>query len=346
MLNKLHTTNNWLDYQFSRRLRWPKEVYINMTSRCNKKCEFCTYDHELFKDARLTTLEDIKRMTWLKHAKLVGLWCGNGESLTNPQFEDILDYVRATWPHVETSLSTNGILLTSSIANKITHVNVSLNTSKMTPALANALIRTKTNKCLSFVMTLDNIHEIPDFVLTARRMGAIAVLAHCMFHSWSGSRPLSVNKSCYNDPEKTNHYLRLARSYAQTWGVQLWAPPLLNQPAYICRGTPTKYNLPYCTDPFKRVYLTIDEYAQPSMVVCCSGCYFDVRYDITRLTPEYFKSLWTRKEFTHLRHTVNKPKIGGNPLCEWCKSTNRFLPTAFESYEHVKDLVRKGLWIK
>jgi len=100
MLNTLRTVNNWLDYQLSRRLRWPQEVFINFSSRCNKSCEFCTYEHERFKDAQMLRQEDVEKMSWLKHAKLLGLWCGNGESLTNPHFETILDYVRSRWPHL------------------------------------------------------------------------------------------------------------------------------------------------------------------------------------------------------------------------------------------------------
>jgi len=345
MIDKLRTIDNWVDYRLNKYRKWPSEVYINLTSECNKQCDICTYDHERAKGAHLVTLEDIKKMTWLKHVKFLGLWCGNGESLLNPEFEDILDYVRATWPHLQTQLSTNGILLTHEIGNKITFVNVSLNRANISPALANAIARIKTTKSISFVMTLDNIIEMPAFVALAGRLGATAIIGHCMFHSWAGARPLDVSKSCYNDPEKTNHYLRLAQEAATNWGVKLWSPPLLNlEEDYICRGTPTRLNLPYCSDPFKRLYLTVDEYAQPSAIVCCSGCYFDVRYDIKKMTPEYLHWLWNKGPFVHLRKTVNKPKEGGNILCNWCKTVNRFKPEAGRSYELIKKHVQKGSW--
>lgn len=346
MLDKLRTANNWLDYQLSRRLRWPEEVYINFTSECNKQCEFCTYDHKIFKDAQRLRLNDIKKMTWIKYAKFLGLWCGNGESLMNPEFEVILDYIRATWPHLKTHLSTNGILLNSRIGNKITFINVSLNTSKVSPIVISTMCQIRTTKIVSFIMTLNNIHELPVFVRLAGGMNATAVIGHCMFHSWSRQRPLNNDKSCYNDPEKTNHYLKKANDEAQKWGVTLWAPPLIGQESYICRGTPIHHNLPYCSDPFKRIYLTVDEYAQPSMVVCCSGCYFDVRYDITKMTPEYFKEKWNNHQFKYLRRTANKPSHGGNLLCAWCKNVNRFKPEATVSYERVKKAVRTGEWIK
>ena len=114
-------------YERDKHRKFPSEVYINMTSRCNANCTFCSYDHKLLKDAQTTTLEDIDKMDWLKHAKFIGLWCGNGEPLLNPQFEDILDLINFKYPKAITHLSTNGILLTSEIANKLDYVNVSLN---------------------------------------------------------------------------------------------------------------------------------------------------------------------------------------------------------------------------
>jgi len=340
-------------YQLDKHLKFPSEVYINMTSNCNANCTFCSYDHKLLKDAQTTTPEDIDKMDWLKYAKFIGLWCGNGEPLMNPHFEDILDLINFKYPRAITHLSTNGILLTPEIANKLDYVNVSLNAAYY--ETWKRVVRSDTNfhdiihtltECtqtklsISLVMYRDNLNDLNEFVGLGAYLNATVVLAHCMFHSWSGDRKLDIRKSCYFHKKETNCALLKAQQYAKLRNVTLFSPPLFGQPHYICRGTPVHQKMPLCSDPFKRLYLTIDEFGKPSVVVCCSGVYFDIPYDIHDMTTVNLLKIWHRQEFEILRQTVNKPLTGGNYLCKWCKSVDRYAPEAGKSYKKIVQRVK------
>lgn len=336
--------------------KFPSEVFIAMTAKCNANCIICSYNREVLQDVPIPTPGDIDKMDWLKHTNFIGLWCGVGEPLMNPRFEDILDLVNSKYPKAMTNLSTNGILLTPRIANKLNCVNISLNAAsgvtwkKVTRAKGSFhdIVRvledcTETDLSISFIMHKDNLHELVDFVHLGAHLNATAVIGHCMFHCWAGSRPIDISKSCYNHQAETNLQLHRARQVAKRLNVTLQAPPLFGEPHYICRGTPVPNNMPFCTDPFKRFYLTVDELGNPSATVCCSGVYFDVPYDIHNMTTENFLKLWNAPIFKYLRKTTNKPLNGGNALCRWCKTTDRYTPEASQSYRKIVAVVKDGM---
>ena len=109
-------------------MKYPKEVGINMASKCNVGCKYCCYDGEIMKN-KFTTLNNIKRMDWLNKVEYIVLFAGLGESLVNPEFVDIVNYL---YENQKGNLSffTNGLALTSKISQeisgKISSINISI----------------------------------------------------------------------------------------------------------------------------------------------------------------------------------------------------------------------------
>ncbi len=93
---------------------YPTYVAINLSDVCTVSCKFCRYNFYT-SHKRLVTLEDIKSQEWLKYPQTIDLFCGVGESLVNPQFKDIFQYMMETFPYQYRGLTTNGTLMDDQI---------------------------------------------------------------------------------------------------------------------------------------------------------------------------------------------------------------------------------------
>ncbi len=345
-------------------LSFPTFVGLNMTSTCNARCVFCSYQPSMLKQRDYITLEDIKKMTWLKYVKDFAIWGGIGDSLVNPEFLDCYRYLKNTFGHLRINLSTNGIRMNRELCDEfvghLSSYNVSLNAARK--ETWEKLMRSKgfDNICdtyaylsrrkrelgvekptltLSMVLTKDNIEEAVEFAELAHRLGAeTATYVHYVSTTLLGSRDLAQNESLYFAKEKADEWLEKAEKRCKELGLNITRPlPFHAQDTKICYGARTAETPQPCADPWKTCYLTVDEEGQRQMIFCCSGFYYAVTYDKSDLGEEEFKRVWNHPAAQYFRRTVNKK--GVNPICSYCQSVDRFDPQNNPTYYQIGEKV-------
>lgn len=337
---------------------FPPFVGLNMTSVCNARCTFCSIQPITQPIKDFITLEDIKKMTWLKYVKEFAIWCGIGESLVNKEFLACYRYLKNTFPHLNINFSTNGIGMTKEISGEfvghLDYYNVSLNATNKeewseimrAPAkkfagvckgytyLAKLKKEQKSNRPalkISMVVTRDNLESVVQFADLAKILGAEYVTyVNFVTSTLVGKRDLDKSRSLYYEQDKCDEWLARAKSRAEELGLVVIIPHPFSEKSEIDHGTRVPKSSGACRDPWKTCYLTVNEDGNRQMVFCCSGFYYSIEYDKSQLDEEYFKIIWNHPAATYFRRTVNK---GTNPICGFCQTQDHFDPednTIFE----------------
>ena len=328
---------------------FPPVVGLNMTSRCNARCVFCSIQPERQKHKDSLTLDDVKKMIWLRYVSRLFVWGGIGDSLVNKDFLPIVRYLRETYPHLQLELSTNGIQLNEEVcqtlADNFTLFNVSLNAA--TREMWESQMRSKgfDNVCanitrlaelrptkgspyirLSMVLNKANVDEAVPFVELAHRLGADGVVfVHYVPTTLVGHRDLNANQSLYLDKDYSDVVLEKAAARAEALGLAYTGPTLFNKKSdYIHFGARAMTPPPMCFDPWSTCYLTVDEDGNRQMIFCCSGFYYSIGYDKASLDEDSFRKLWNHPTARYFRRTVNCK--GENPICTYCSTVDRFCP--------------------
>lgn len=111
---------------------YPIDINIEITTKCNAKCDSCTHDeiiasgdrplkHMNIEFAR-NIIDKLKEMTVLHNIpqNLIKFSpVGLGEPLLNPDFFEIISYAKKIFPKAILHMNTNGILLTPEISKKL-----------------------------------------------------------------------------------------------------------------------------------------------------------------------------------------------------------------------------------
>ena len=322
---------------------FPTSVGLNMSSACNAHCVFCSYQPSMLAERDCITVEDLKKMTWLRHVKDLAVWGGVGDSLVNPEFLDCYRYLKAAHPHLTVALSTNGIRMTRELceefAGHLSRYNVSLNAARKETWEKLMRARGFENACetfahlarrrrelgtkkpmmvLSMVVTRTNVAEAVEFVELAARLGAdAATFGHYLTTTLVGRRDLAPEESLYYEKQKADEWLEKAAVRGAELGLQIGRPlPFAAESAHVQYGARASNWLgvpPPCRDPWKTCHLTVDEEGRRQMIFCCSGFYYGVKYDKSEMTEENFRTLWNHPAARYFRRTVNKK--GANPIC-------------------------------
>jgi glycosyltransferase involved in cell wall biosynthesis/MoaA/NifB/PqqE/SkfB family radical SAM enzyme len=337
-------------------LSFPTFVGLNMTSVCDAQCTFCSYSPKTQKHRDFITLEDIKKMTWLKYVSTFAIWGGIGESLANPEFLKCYNYIKEQFPNLNVTFSGNGIKLNEetceAFAGHLSEFNISLNAA--TRDTWESLMRakgfdnilnmfsylaelkktygmTKPSLAVSMVLVKENIHEAVDFVNLAYKIGAERVtFCHFVPTTLVGKRTLDPSSSLSMRAKKL--------------GIQICKPlPFSQKDCHISYGMRLDGPQLPCADPWKTCYLTVDEDGNRQMIFCCSGFYYDIHYDKSNLAEEYFiEKIWNHPAARYFRKTVNIK--GKNPICTFCHTHDRFDPESNLIYginEKVSSLFKK-----
>ena len=343
---------------------FPTFVGLNMTSTCNARCVFCSYQPAMLKQRDHIGLDDLKKMTWLKYVKDFAIWGGIGDSLMNPEFLDCYRYLKMTFPHLAVTFSTNGIRMNREVCDELVghlaQFNVSLNAARK--ETWEKLMRSKgfdhiceqyaylagrrrelgvknPRLALSMVLTRDNIEEAVEFVELAARLGAdTATFVHYVSSTMVGKRDLQADSSLYYEIQKADQWLERASRRGAELGLQINRPlPFAAEGTQIHYGGRVQYSPPPCHDPWKTCYLTVDEEGRRQMIFCCSGYYYNVKYDKSDLAEDKFRAVWNHAAARYFRRTVNKP--GANAICTYCQSVDRFNPENNAQYYQIGDQV-------
>ena len=115
---------------------YPYQVHFLMIDKCNVKCIMCGGDYFKSKSGRMITLEKFKTMAAnlkLENARAIVL-AGAGDPLLNRDLVRIIEFVRNTYPHINISVTTNGLALTPRLSallqvNGVGQVNISINSA-------------------------------------------------------------------------------------------------------------------------------------------------------------------------------------------------------------------------
>src|SRR5216683_1435682 len=98
----------------------PLSVHLDVTYRCNERCEHCYLDHT--GDGEMTTAEIKTVLDQLAAAGVFFLAISGGEPLVRPDCFEIIEYARALGFNVK--LKTNAVLIREKQARRLRELNV------------------------------------------------------------------------------------------------------------------------------------------------------------------------------------------------------------------------------
>lgn len=310
----------------SERVRaYPMHAYVQPTSRCNLRCPICP-ESVIPESVPRTTMSRpaleavFSVLPWLDRVDLYG----SGESLLAESFGELL---QAVPPWVESSLTTNGLLLTPATARLLVdgglkELCVSVDAAKPETYLRMrgtgqlervylnvagvAAYRRKRGSatpkiCLNVVAARCNLDELADIVRRAHSLGVdqvgIAYLQACSEEFRS--------ESLFYDQERSDRCMDAVERLGRDLGIVVWTPPRFAVPAGA-----SSQEAAVCREIWERVCFTSDGYMAP-----CST--FDVDYSPWPAAD--FFDAWNSPDFVALRRNVHTPAQPRR--CELCGNT-------------------------
>ena len=216
--------------------KYPSTLSIFLTTRCNLRCFICR--REGMKGEDLTFENIYKLEKAIRYAHTIDL-TGWGECLLYPRFEDVLRYIYSLNPRGNLiQITTNGTRLSQHISELLRghmklvlislnaataetynrdmkHGNFTDTVSAIQSFMSGLEKKDKGKVQLHFVAHTNNIHEIPDFVRLARKLGITKV----SFGNYLISIPEHYQYSLIHVKEQYNHMLDEAMNLGAKLGV-------------------------------------------------------------------------------------------------------------------------------
>ncbi len=310
-------------------LSYPTYFGCNLSQRCNQSCNFCILDNERIKTTEFIDESIFKKMKWLRFVHNIDLFAGNGESLLNPRFPEIIKTIREVAPHSRLMTFTNGLALNGRNLDAVLlhsdKVHISLNAVTretydhliqggdfdLIMANLDALSERKPPGLtveLSMVFMRSTVLELRKMVKYAADHGFEVVTAcHYILLTQKGHK-LPESESMSHDPRVSAHIRSVAES-ADKLGVAFYFPQTLISPEK-------------CYYPWRTAYITTDVEGLPLLHTCCSGMHMDTY--LTQSTYIDFKKAWNSKRMQMMRRTVNLDDLDKlNNMCHLCKQLDR-----------------------
>lgn len=369
-LNEIHPAPHWVNYllfeeEFRHRkselLCYPSNVWMDLSSMCSVECRFCKYTRR-FLPKENVSLETVKSIEWLKHVRLLNLSAGTGEALCNPQFMEIFDYIRDSFPHLHITMLTNGKLLTPAISKqlvgRIDNLHVSMNASNehdYNRVFVNGDWRRflqnldvlkglqsqnhRTRLTASFVMMDWNIERAVENLEFAAEHGAELVLFHHYYTPYVKDvlknnpdalcEKFPTTESLYYNREKSDMVFDRVRNRASELGVSVQTPvPFGEKNSYINYGMRSS-DVPSttCNAPWLNMYLLWGFKSKRTETTLCCGLASDIGTyfswsEITSL--QGIRALWNHEIMQAYRKSANPPNE--NYICRLCRRIDRFDP--------------------
>lgn len=340
---------------------FPPNVWMDLSSVCDVQCRFCKYVHG-FLPKKFVTLEQVKSIEWFKYIRLLNFSAGTGETILNPQFLDIFNFVRDNFPHLHLTFLTNGLALNEkileTIAGRLDALHISMNASNEEDY--NKMMQTGNwsvfyknmknmkkilknyNKPLisaSFVMMRWNIKNAINYLEFAVEHGASIVLFHHYYTHYINdlhsnnptilSRKFPRSQSLYYDKELSDKIFEKVEKRAQELGVRIQIPVPFNcKKVFINYGMRSKEKPSQnCSAPWTNMYLLWGFKSKREEITICCGMASDIGVYFDRdeiATEKGLKKIWNSPIICAYRRTVNGEKI--NPICKMCREVDRFNP--------------------
>lgn len=338
---------------------FPLDVAITITDKCNANCLFCNYKPGNHNSENRFSLEDIKRMTWLKYVTKLGVGGGVGEPLMNREFLKIFRYLSSRYPHLVLRIITNGISLNREIceefAGSLSRIRISLNAATKTTweklmrtsgfervcrsvselsELKSEMNTDKPEIILLMTVSRQNIHEAVPFVELAHRIGAQAVNYSFFSKSVMKRCDMAQEESMYFDKSQSDRLLDQAAKRAETLGIKVFDRPLpfRKKEGHIFQGERVNSGPEKCYLPWQTCYLVrsreIEE--QACMNFCCAGVETGIEYDHAHLTEDTFTRLWNHPYIQAVRRLVND-QSATHPVCRFCRTVDQEDPANYRT---------------
>jgi MoaA/NifB/PqqE/SkfB family radical SAM enzyme len=280
----------------------PVEAYFEVANRCNSKCATCPLTFSPHEAARQLSLEEFKQLVAqlpdLRRAVLQGI----GEPLLNRDLAPMIAHLNELG--VYTVFNTNAALLTyrrqvELIESGLDELRVSLDSStpetylkirgipafeRVTSNVAE-MVQTRlhlgvTRPRISFWMTglRDNLHELPDVIDLAGRIGVDEVyLQRLVF--W-GEGLATSDQSFYSDAwHEASVFIEEAERRAERNGVSFRGADARSPRASLLDRPPEKEPWRACSRPLRLAYIT----AQGTALPCCIAPFTDAPFDSIKL---------------------------------------------------------------
>ncbi len=298
--------------------RYPKPRYvaIEMTDQCNLRCTMCE---------RLGNLEPLNReggfmemalfdkvAAYLEPDMTVGLG-GFGEAFMHPAYPEMLARVKAIG--CKTVTYSNGLLMDEPLAEAFVRHGMdelSISTDGGTEGTYREIRKADFNRLLAGVELLattrarlgatlpkitlqmvgmvDNVHEVPDLVRTAKQAGADAVTVINL----SCHMPELKEKSLFLYPDLWQKHFAQAQAEAAALGVELTLPEM-ESGQFSCGGF------------FKDMFVTWDGLIQP--------CGLE-RYILGDVSADSIDAVWNGAAYEHYR--ARWETEGPTAVCKNC----------------------------
>jgi MoaA/NifB/PqqE/SkfB family radical SAM enzyme len=312
----------------------PRNLTIETTSFCNLRCPMCpkTNDAVNTSESRTLSLEVFDRLIplfpFIESLELNGLW---GEAFLHPdQYLYMLERIKAH--RVDVYTISNGTRITDDLARRLVELDLNRLTVSMDAATPETyarlrppgrfedviaglerirdwkakLGRTQPRVEMAFLGMKSNIHELPDFVRLAHRVGAYGIILQAL-----GEVPLVAGESIAKNDKATG---RRYFSEAQRIGAELGVAVSLLPPDQFeedrgdrnapLTGARLRKN---CRDPWNKAVI-----ATNGDVLPCCAC----NRPMGNLLAQSFMEIWRGPAYTELRRQILTPDPP--EMCRYC----------------------------
>lgn len=271
---------------------YPKRLVIPFTDRCNLKCFICCreeYEEEIGSIGTFLQMDALHKLEApIREAEIIQI-SGFGESFLHPQAKQLLEYIYSL--NSRTSLIrmiSNGTALSrergSWLSGHLSSMHISLNasnadaywremhpyefaagkdlrfrfhrlTDKIVDFLSGLEPEEHSKVHLHYVVHGENLHDMPDFVQLAQRLG----VPNVTFTHYIANRARYVDRSLFWCPERYNEAAYSAMALGAELGVRVSARTFFTETQ--------RYSNRDCAWVFEEVHVHLDG----QVIVCCPG---------------------------------------------------------------------------
>jgi len=282
--------------------QYPRHIVLYIGLGCNIKCSFCGCKYvPTHGNFDFNNIYKLEKPIKLVHNISITAY---GEPMLSPNFDKVLDYIFSVNDKCLIDMATNGTLLTSQFAEKISGkfsvISVSINAAtkevynremengdfdkliKSISSFQNAL--PKSDRCkteLHLCAYTDTYKEMPELVRLARKIG----IATVRVGQYMANHEQNMGKSLLNIKETYNNKVDETKSVAYNNGVIFLADKF---------GEAKKNK---CFSPFSEIVISNDGNTAP----CCWSDFGDKHKSMGNIYETSFDDVWFGAVYKKLR---------------------------------------------
>ena len=307
-------------------LALPECIYLEVTNRCNLRCPTCVQYRGMSEPARDLSIEEAIRVAdqfpALKRAVLHGI----GEPLLNEALPDIVHYLKGRGVYV--LFNSNVLLLGPERAGQLVESGLDelrvsmdaaseftyarLRASERFPLLVKNIeslmhLRSKSRRSKPrvsawMVGTQANIHDLPDMILLASRLGIDEVYLQRLVYPLDGSGyGLAHREQAVADPpQRIQNVLFASMDLSRRLGVALNASGLVTPSRSLRSQSRAQSPWRQCRRPWHVSYIT----AWGNVLPCCIAPFASLGYAALILGNAFaqrFEDIWNGANYREFR---------------------------------------------